>query len=89
MTVLAPLGADKWDFEDARRVLVQRNAITRVRPGMHAGWRATFDLLVAAPEYIPPMALHATLTRAGQLVGIGDFRPTFGRFAIVGWELNP
>jgi hypothetical protein len=27
--------------------------------------------------------------RAGQLVGIGDFRPTYGRFAVVRFEIVP
>ncbi len=72
-----------WDYLDSRRVMVQRSAITRVRPAFLAGWRATFRLQVLTPEYIGLSALLETLTTAGRLVGVGDFRPTFGRFQIV------
>jgi len=41
LTPLASLGgATAWDYEDRRRVVVQRNAVTRVRPAMRSGWKA-------------------------------------------------
>ena len=79
--------AAEWDYLDARRVTVQRSAITRERPAVRAGWRASFELSVMTPEYIPPTLLLDVITQAGRLVGVGDFRPTFGRFAVVGWEI--
>lgn len=82
LTPLASLGSRDWDYEDRRRVAVQRNGITRVRPAMRAGWGITLDLLVNLPEYIPLDALNDVLVNAGRLIGIGDFRPTYGRFAI-------
>lgn len=82
LTPLAPLGTDKWDYEDRRRVVVQRNGVNRTRPAMKAGWRATFDLQVTLPEYIPPSALNELIASAGRLIGIGDFRPTYGRFVV-------
>ena len=42
LTELASLGTADWDYEDKRRVVVQRNAITRVRPAMKEGWKAEF-----------------------------------------------
>jgi hypothetical protein len=89
LTELASLGVKDWDMLDQRRVTVQRAGITRMRPAMLAGWRAEFDLQVLLPEYIPPMDLLDVITRAGQLVGIGDFRPTYGRFAVVRFEIVP
>lgn len=86
LTELASLGSKDWDYLDRRRVMVQRNGITRERPAFKPGWRATFEVMVNTPEYIDPHALLATLNDAGRLVGVGDFRPTFGRFAIVGYE---
>jgi len=43
--------------------------------------------LILTPEYIAPMDLHGVMTQAGVLVGIADFRPTFGRFAITSFEV--
>jgi hypothetical protein len=78
----ADLGVKDWDYIDRRRVLVQRNAITRCRPAMAKGWRAEFMLQVLAPEYVSQHDLLETIGQAGRLIGIGDFRPTYGRFQV-------
>lgn len=83
LTNLATLGTDKWDYEDKRRVVIQRNGINRVRPAMRVGWKAEFDLMVLTPEYISRQDLQDVLATAGRLIGLGDFRPTFGRFNVV------
>ena len=83
LTDLASLGKTEWDFLDQRRVTVQRNGLTRVRPAMQKGWRATFELQVILPEYITRDVLNAAIQNAGRLVGIGDFRPTYGRFQVI------
>lgn len=82
LTELASLGVSDWDYLDARRVMVQRSGVTRQRPAMNTGWRAEFQFLINTPEYISPSLLHAVLNDAGRLVGVGDFRPTFGRFLV-------
>ncbi len=87
LTELASLGVSTWDYEDRRRVMVQRQGITRTRPAMKDGWSATVELLVNIPEYVSPALLRAVIEDAGRLVGVGDFRPTFGRFSLVRWEL--
>lgn len=89
LTQLATLGITKWDYEDKHRVIVQRSAITRTRPAMRAGWKATFELLVMLPEYISPHTLNQTIQTAGRLGGLGDFRPTYGRFVITNFEVLP
>jgi hypothetical protein len=66
--------------------LIQRNAITRFRPALKTGWSATFVLAVLVPEYISEELLREVVALTGRLVGLGDFRPTFGRFDIVGWK---
>lgn len=88
LTALASLGTDKWDFEDRRRVMIQRNAITRCRPAMKPGWRAEFDLLVNLPEYVSPQCLNELIQQAGRLIGLGDFRPTYGRFQVIGFSVH-
>ncbi len=72
--------AHKWDFEHRCRVTVQRAGITRCRPAFHRGWTATVALMVNLAEYIDSRDLHDVISSAGRLVGVGDFRPTFGRF---------
>jgi hypothetical protein len=80
--------AESWDFIDRRRVVVQRAGITRERPGFHAGWTAVIRFLVLAPTYIPPDVLHDVLSSAGRMVGVADFRPSFGRFQIDSFDIG-
>lgn len=87
ITQLASLGATNWDYLDKRRVVIQRNAITRSRPAFKEGWTATIQLLCNLPEYISPAFLNDVIAQAGKLVGVGDFRPTFGRFQVVSFKL--
>jgi len=82
ITELADLGVKDADYIDRRRVLIQRNAITRERPALREGWEATIELMVLVPEYIDRMTLLEVAGNAGRLIGVGDFRPTYGRFAV-------
>jgi hypothetical protein len=82
LTPLASLGTEEWDYEHRCRANVQRNGITRCRPAIKSGWVIDIDLLVNLPEYIPADVLHDVLVNAGRLIGVGDFRPTYGRFAV-------
>jgi len=87
LTPLASLGSTKWDYEDQRRVVVQRNAITRVRPAFRAGWKCSVELMVNTPEYIDQAFLRDLLSLAGRLIGVGDFRPSFGRFDVTSFKV--
>lgn len=82
------LGVKDWDYLDRRRVMIQRNGVTRVRPAMDKGWRITLDLQILTPEYIQPSALNAALQDAGRLIGVGDFRPSHGRFQVVHFQVR-
>ncbi len=82
VTLLGSLGTAEWDYLDTRRVMIQRNGINRTRPAMKAGWKAEFVLQILTPEYIDSMFLQDVISMAGRLVGVGDFRPTYGRFNI-------
>jgi hypothetical protein len=84
---LASLGTKDWDFLDQRRVTVQRAGITRTRPAMLKGWKAEFDFTIVLPEYLRPEFVHELFTMAGKLIGIGDFRPTHGRFQVTKFEI--
>ena len=85
-TQLASLGTKEWDYLDKRRVTIQRNGINRTRPAMKMGWKVSFEVMVMLPEYIDRNALRETLEAAGRLVGVGDFRPTYGRFGVVKYK---
>ena len=87
LTILASTGKTAWDYEDTRRVVIQRAGVNRTRPALKQGWKAEFEFLILTPEYIAPMDLHSVMTQAGVLVGLADFRPTFGRFAITSFEV--
>jgi hypothetical protein len=87
LTLYASLGVSTWDYLDTRRVMIQRNGINRTRPAMKSGWQASFELMVNLPEYIDPNSLRETIEMAGRLIGVGDFRPTYGRFGIT--EFRP
>ena len=87
LTDLASTGATEPDYLDRRRVCVMRAAVTRVRPALNAGWSATFQLMVQVPEYISPQLLNAVIADAGHLVGVGDFRPSYGRFVVTGFNV--
>lgn len=87
LTPLASLGTKEWSYLDRRRVLIQRQGINRTRPAFKAGWRATFVILVTLPEYVTPQILNEVIAMAGRIGGLGDFRPTYGRFQIVAFEV--
>lgn len=86
LTPLASLGKVDWDYLDTRRVTIQRNGINRTRPAMRVGWRASFEIAVNIPEYIDRQMLREVIEQGGRLIGLGDFRPTFGRFGVVGFD---
>jgi hypothetical protein len=89
LTIVAPFdpARDVWDYEDARRVVIGRAGITRIRPAMREGWTCGFDLLINTPEYLTPQIVAKLLNDAGRLCGLLDFRPTFGRFTVTNFEI--
>jgi len=85
-TELASLGSKEWDYLDKRRVVIQQNGINRVRPAFYKGWQASFEFTINLPEYISRELLIQVVNNAGRLVGVGDFRPSYGRFAVVKFD---
>ena len=88
LTELADTGKATWDRLDVRKITIMRTNLTRRRPMLDAGWEATFLFLVDNEEQIPPDAFRETLSLAGRMIGIGDFRPAFGRFEVVSFEVE-
>jgi hypothetical protein len=87
LTELSSLGSKDWDYLDKRRVVIQRNGITRCRPAMKEGWKAKFILMVNLPEYIDQQLLNSTIQMAGKVIGLADFRPSYGRFNVTKFEV--
>lgn len=79
--------ADKPLFLDVRPVVVNRARVVRIRPAFRAGWKLAFTLEVL-DDQIAPELLNDVLTLAGRTVGIGDYRPRFGRFLISRFEVQ-
>jgi len=79
---LCSTGKKDWDFVDQRRVMIQRNGITRCRPALFSGWKIECHLSIVLPQYLPPQFTHELVQAAGMFCGLGDFRPTYGRFQI-------
>ena len=88
LTDVASLGKKDWDYLDTRRVTVQRAGVNRTRPAMKKGWKADFTLQILTPEYIDPTLFREVLDTAGRLVGVGDFRPTYGRFNVNNFKIS-
>lgn len=79
--------ADKPLYLDVRPVIVQRARVVRIRPCFAHGWKLNFEIVVNDDE-IQPGLLQDVLTLAGKTVGIGDYRPRFGRFSVVKFEVH-
>ena len=76
-----------WEYEDQQRVCVMRAAITRTRPAFKKGWTATFNLVSLAPSLMTEDFMRKLVDTGGLLIGLGDFRPSYGRFKVINWEL--
>ena len=84
----ADTGLKEWDYVARHRVVVQRNAITRSRPALNIGWTADFEMLVNLPQYLTVPFMQDLLRDAGVLCGLGDYRPTYGRFSVISFETS-
>ena len=76
-----PFGKREPDGIDKRPVVVRGSRILRQRPMMKDGWELSFTINILE-EQLPVEAVKKILEYAGRCVGIGDFRPRFGRFEV-------
>jgi len=77
-----PLGKKNFDYNHQEFVKIQRNQILRSRPAFKKGWEAEFTLLVM-DDQMQKDILKEIVENAGKFIGIGDWRPHFGRFEVV------
>lgn len=69
------------------RVVVQRSAVARSRLLIASGWELAFQMQVV-DDQLDPDVIKSILTEAGISVGIGDYRPRFGRFSVTSFVAN-
>ena len=79
--------ADKPLYLDVRPVVVNRARVVRIRPTFKPGWELGFVIEVM-DDQIAPELVNDILSLAGKTVGIGDYRPKFGRFMISKFEIT-
>lgn len=75
---------DDGRYVDYRGVGVNGKRVMRARP-IFPEWRLAFELNYD-PETIEGSQIEEALRKAGQLLGIGDYRPRFGRFMVEGCD---
>ena len=79
--------ADKPLYLDLRPVVIQRARVVRIRPAFSPGWELEFEI-ECLDDQINDDLLLEVLSHAGKTVGIGDYRPRFGRFNVVKFEVH-
>lgn len=80
---LSPDGLLKKGLIEVHRAVcvVQKSRIERLRPLVPAGWKLKFTLQLF-DDQLPRETLKEILDYAGRFIGIGDWRPRFGRFIV-------
>lgn len=69
-------------FVDCRSVVINRARIMRNRVRIPAGWEATFELTLDN-SILDLTEIESILKDAGHRIGVGDYRPKFGRFQVI------
>ena len=70
-----------------QRVIIGRAAVARMRLQVHTGWELAFTITVN-DDQIQPEVVQTILAEAGRAVGIGDYRPRYGRFTIAAFTAH-
>ena len=74
------------DYEiDSRPVRIGRGRQVRHRPHL-SDWKLCFAVQLINDNAVPKKVLHDVLVKAGQTVGIGDYRPRYGRFIVTKFQ---
>jgi hypothetical protein len=68
-------------FTLRKGIVINKSRIIRIRPMIPTGWSLEFELEFDA-TIINPKALMRAMIDAGSLIGLGDWRPKFGRFLV-------
>lgn len=71
-------------FRDYRGVVVGKSKVMRTRPRFR-NWSVRFSFVVG-DDSLNRKDIELALTTAGQLVGLGDYRPRYGTFVVNEFE---
>lgn len=69
---------------DRRYVRIMNARIVRTRCNLPK-WALSFKIIVLSDQ-VPFEVLNKILVRVGEAIGIGDYRPVFGRFTVTRFE---
>ncbi len=67
---------------NVQRVVIQRSAVARARLMLCPGWELAFGIQIHDDQLRIEVVKEA-LIEAGRAIGIGDYRPRYGRFEVV------
>lgn len=82
---LIPLETEGYEV-DTRPAVIQRARIWRSRP-LFKVWEMEFTIVNINDKQASGRIIKEILEYAGTSVGIGDFRPRFGRFEVVSFDI--
>lgn len=82
--LLIPHAKTDWAV-DKQSVVIQRARVLRCRPRFDQ-WELIFQIILR-DERLQPLIVKEILESAGKFVGIGDYRPRYGLFEIVNFEV--
>ena len=71
---------------DRRPVIIQRARVMRERPRFDE-WGLDFQIEIF-DDQVKPEVVNEVLVDCGKYVGIGDYRPKFGRFMVTKFEVK-
>lgn len=80
-----PLGKKTFDYKHQEYGKINRFQILISRPAFKKNWEIDFTLLVL-DDQMQKNILKEIIDYAGKFVGIGDWRPHFGRFEVISFE---
>lgn len=58
----------------------------KVRPVIELPWQLSFELTFLENSYIQEVTLKQYFEKGGIFIGLGTYRPVFGKFIITQWE---
>jgi len=74
-------------YVDIRPVIISRARVLRARGALTKGWELSFTISVI-DDQLASTVLKEILDEAGRAIGIGDYRPRFGRFLTTRFEVQ-